>query len=160
MGSFAADHLVRDGDAFVAAVSEAIRGAEAGDLMTVGITPTHPETGYGYLERGDRIDGDIQRVIQFKEKPAQDVAVSYVAAGFLWNASMFVWRCDAYLAELARQRPEIHGVISEIADHWDTPNREEVLGKLWPTLPKISVDYAVMEGAAAAGRVATVPGDF
>jgi mannose-1-phosphate guanylyltransferase len=73
---------------------------------------------------------------------------------------MFVWRVDAFLAELARQQPEMHAGLRRIGEAWDSPAREEVLAEVWPTLPKISVDYAVMEGAAAAGLVATVPGDF
>ncbi len=171
MGSFAADHLVRDGEAFVAAVRAAAAGAQRGLLMTVGITPTHPETGYGYLRCGEPIEdpadsgsagaGQIRRVEEFAEKPPYDVAVSYVESGrYFWNASIFLWRVDVFLAELARQQPAMHAGLIEIAKAWDPPDQERVLGEVWPQLPKISVDYAVMEGAAAAGLVATVPGDF
>jgi mannose-1-phosphate guanylyltransferase len=162
MGSFAADHLVRDGGHFVRVLQDAIAGAQRGLLMTVGISPTHPETGYGYLECGQLLDGGpVRRVDQFKEKPSYEVARSYVDSGrYLWNASMFVWRVDVFLRELARQQPELHAGLTRIAAAWPTGERERVLGEVWPTLPKISVDYAVMEGAAAAGMVATVPGDF
>ncbi|MEE6257614.1 mannose-1-phosphate guanylyltransferase [Plantactinospora sonchi] len=162
MGSFAADHLIGDPAAWVSTVRQAITGAEQGLLMTVGITPTRPETGYGYLQCGELIDGGpLRRVEEFKEKPATEVAQEYVRSGrYLWNASMFVWRVDVFLGELARQQPALHAGLTTIAQSWDTPEREDVLGAVWPTLPKISVDYAVMEGAAAAGRVATVPGDF
>ncbi|GAA4680528.1 mannose-1-phosphate guanylyltransferase [Phytohabitans rumicis] len=162
MGSFAADHLIGDPDAYAATVRRAVDGAQQGLLMTVGITPTRPETGYGYLQCGGTIGaGPMRMVEEFKEKPGYDVAVSYVESGrYYWNAGMFVWRVDAFLAELARQRPQMHAGLTRIADAWDTPAREDVLGEIWPTLPKISVDYAVMEGAAAAGRVGTVPGDF
>lgn len=162
MGSFAADHLVRDTEAFVEAVRAATRGAEAGLLMTIGITPTHPETGYGYLRCGDAVgDGPVSRVVEFTEKPPYDVAVSYVESGrYFWNASMFIWRVDVFLAELARQQPQLYAGLMEIARAWDGPDRERVLGEVWCSLPKISVDYAVMEGAAAAGLVGTVPGDF
>ncbi|MEH1128615.1 mannose-1-phosphate guanylyltransferase [Micromonospora sp. CPCC 206061] len=162
MGSFAADHLIGDPDRYVDAVRRAVAGAERGLLMTVGITPTSPETGYGYLQCGGTIDGGPMRMVEeFKEKPAYDVAVSYVDSGrYYWNASMFVWRVDVFLAELARQQPELHAGLIRIAAAWDSPARGDVLGEVWPTLPKISVDYAVMEGAAAAGLVGTVPGDF
>ena len=162
MGSFAADHLVRDHERFIAVLRQAIDGAREGHLMTVGITPTHPETGYGYLECGDVLGGGpVQRVQEFKEKPSFDIARTYVESGhYLWNPSMFVWQVDVFLRELARQQPELHAGLSTIASAWHTSAREEVLGQVWPTLPKISVDYAVMEGAAAAGLVATVPGDF
>jgi mannose-1-phosphate guanylyltransferase len=162
MGSFAADHLVRDNEAFVAAVRAAAEGAADGRLMTVGITPTHPETGYGYLRCGPPdADRPIRPVEEFTEKPPYDRAVSYVESGrYLWNASMFIWRVDVFLAELARQQPALHDGVRRIAAAWHAPHRKRVLAEIWPTLPKISVDYAVMEGAAAAGRVATVPGDF
>ncbi|MFC8846202.1 MULTISPECIES: mannose-1-phosphate guanylyltransferase [unclassified Micromonospora] len=162
MGSFAADHLIRDADVWRATVAEAVAGAERGLLMTVGITPTRAETGYGYLHTGDPTsDGPLRPVLEFKEKPAAEVAEAYLRSGHhLWNASMFVWRVDVFLAELARQQPALHAGITAIAAAWDTPEQDDVLGTVWPTLPKISVDYAVMEGAATAGRVATVPGDF
>jgi mannose-1-phosphate guanylyltransferase len=162
MGSFAADHLVSHPDRFVEVVTQAVDGAKRGYLMTVGITPTHAETGYGYLECGPELDGGpVRRVEAFTEKPTYEVASGYLKSGrYLWNASMFVWQVDVFLRELARQQPELHAGLTAIAAAWDTEAREEVLGQLWPTLPKISVDYAVMEGAAAAGRVATVPGAF
>ncbi|RKR90316.1 mannose-1-phosphate guanylyltransferase [Micromonospora pisi] len=162
MGSFAADHLIVDPNRWVETVRQAIVGAEQGLLMTVGITPTRAETGYGYLQCGPLIDGGpLRRVEEFKEKPAADIAEAYVRSGrYLWNASMFVWRVDVFMAELARQQPELHAGVTAIAAAWNTPEREDVLGTVWPTLTKISVDYAVMEGAAEAGRVATVPGDF
>ncbi|WP_428961814.1 mannose-1-phosphate guanylyltransferase [Micromonospora fluostatini] len=162
MGSFAADHLIGDPGRWAETVREAVRGAEQGLLMTVGITPTRPETGYGYLETGAPTgDGPLRPVAEFKEKPAAEVAEAYLRSGrHLWNASMFVWRVDVFLAELARQQPALYAGVTAIAAAWGTPEQDEVLGTVWPTLPKISVDYAVMEGAATAGRVATVPGDF
>jgi mannose-1-phosphate guanylyltransferase len=162
MGSFAADHLIGDPDVWVDTVREAVTGAERGVLMTVGITPTRAETGYGYLQCGELLGaGPLRRVEEFKEKPVAEVAEAYLRSGrHLWNASMFVWRVDVFLAELARQQPALHAGIMTIARAWGTPDQDDVLGTVWPTLPKISVDYAVMEGAAAAGRVATVPGDF
>jgi mannose-1-phosphate guanylyltransferase len=162
MGAFAADHLIADGPRFTEVIRQAMVGAADGLLMTLGINPTRPETGYGYLQCGGPTGGGpMLSVEEFKEKPAYDVAESYLKSGnYLWNAGMFVWRVDAFLAELARQQPQLHAGICRIAQAWDSPSREEVLGEVWPTLPRISVDYAVMEGAAAVGRVATVPGDF
>ncbi|NUR72953.1 MAG: mannose-1-phosphate guanylyltransferase [Hamadaea sp.] len=161
MGSFAADHLVRDEQLFTEVVRQAVAGAEQGLLMTVGIQPTHPETGYGYLHCGEVVAGPVRRVVEFKEKPSLEVAEEYVASGrYFWNASMFVWRTDVFLAELSRQQPQLHAGLTKIAAAWDTDDRERVLTEIWPELPKISVDYAVMEGAAAQGLVGTVPGDF
>lgn len=162
MGSFAADHLIGDPDRFVAAIQQAITGAEQGWLMTVGMQPTRPETGFGYVQCGEQLDsGPIRRVRQFKEKPSHELAVTFLESGdYLWNASMFIWRVDRFLAELAQQQPELHAGLIQIAAAWDTPDRERVLAEVWPQLPKIAVEYAVMEDAAARGQVATVSGDF
>jgi len=162
MGSFASDHLIPQKERFTEVIHQAMTGARQGLLMTLGITPTHPETGYGYLECGQSIDdGPVLSVRAFKEKPSYDVAERYVKSGtYLWNAGMFVWRVDTFLAELSRQQPQLATGVSRIAQAWDTADREQVLGEVWPTLPRVSVDYAVMEGAAAVGRVGTVPGDF
>jgi mannose-1-phosphate guanylyltransferase len=162
MGSFAADHLIADRDRFIAVIRQAMEGARQGLLMTLGITPTRPETGYGYVQCGGPVaDGAVLAVEEFKEKPSYDVAETYVKSGnYLWNAGMFVWRVDVFLAELSRQQPQLAAGVSRIAQAWDTATREEVIGEVWPTLPRISVDYAVMEGAATVGRVGTVPGDF
>ena len=162
MGSFAADHLISDGLGFITVIEQAMAGARQGLLMTLGITPTRPETGYGYVQCGGPVgDGAVLAVEEFKEKPSYDVAESYVKSGnYLWNAGMFVWRVDVFLNELARQQPQLHAGIARITQAWDSPSREEVLGEVWQTLPRISVDYAVMEGAATVGKVGTVPGDF
>jgi len=162
MGSFASDHLIPQKERFTEVIHRAMAGARQGLLMTLGITPTRPETGYGYLECGPPVgDGPVLTVREFTEKPSYDVAETYLKSGnYLWNAGMFVWRVDMFLAELSRQQPRLAAGVSRIAQAWDRPAREEVLGEVWPTLPRISVDYAVMEGAARAGRVGTVPGDF
>jgi mannose-1-phosphate guanylyltransferase len=162
MGSFAADHVILDTERFAESVRMAVEGARAGYMMTIGITPTNPETGYGYIHCGEPLDDPaIRGVLEFKEKPPLQTAQAYLDSGeYLWNASMFLWRTDVMLAELERQRPDIHARLVRIAESWDTPDRDAVLDREWPALPKIAVEYAVVEGAAAAGKVATVPGDF
>ncbi len=161
MGAFPADHLITDAETFAAVVASAVTTARQGYLTTVGITPSRPETGYGHLRVGEPLAGGAALVEEFKEKPSYEVAVEYVASGrYLWNAGMFVFQVEVFLDELDRQKPELHAGLTTIAKSWDTPDREAVIGEIWPGLEKISVDYAVMEGAAAAGRVATVPGDF
>ncbi len=162
MGAFAADHLVANQDRFLAVVRAAIEGAEAGYMMTVGIAPTRPETGYGYIHAGGPVGpSGVLSVREFKEKPNLEVAKRYLASGeYCWNAGMFVWRVDVFLDELERQSPEIHAGVTAIAEAWHRPERDAVVEREWPRLPKIPVDTAVMEGAAASGRVATVRGDF
>lgn len=162
MASFAADHLIKDTDAFSKTVMAAAAGAAQGKLMTIGIAPTRPEIGYGYLQCSATAElGVQQQVLEFKEKPTLDVAAEYVGSGrYLWNASMFVWRTDVFLRELEQRSPEVYTPVMRIAQAWDTDDRAEVLGELWPAVPKVAVEYAVMEPAAADGLVATVPGDF
>lgn len=160
MGSFAADHLIAKDDEFAATVSRAMELAEEGLLMTIGITPSGPDTGLGYLRLGAQ-RGPGYQLAEFKEKPDQVSAVEYVSSGnYLWNAGMFVWRVDVFLAELAAHRPALHDTVRSLAAAWDSPTRDSLFAELWPTLEKISVDYAVMEPAAAAGKVGVVPGDF
>lgn len=161
VGSFHADHLVRDEEAFRAAARAAATVAREGYLVTIGIAPTAPETGYGYIRQGAAFESGgatAYRVEQFKEKPARAVAEEYLASGrYLWNAGMFVLRAAALLDEMARQLPALHEGLLRIAADWDTPRQEETLATTWPTLPKVTIDHGIMEGAR---RVATVPGRF
>jgi mannose-1-phosphate guanylyltransferase len=100
-------------------------------------------------------------VANFKEKPTREVASGYLESGqYLWNAGIFAFGVSAFLDELARQLPHLSAGIARIADAWDGPQRDTVLAEVWPGLEKISVDYGVLEGAAAAGKVATVPADM
>ena len=134
MGSFAADHLVLDGEAFAKTVQKAMELASTGLLMTIGITPTGPDTGFGYLRLGPPV-GPGYQLGAFVEKPDQVSAVEYVSAGnYLWNAGMFVWRVDAYLAELQRHRPALHDAVRTLAAAWDSNRREALFAQLWPTL--------------------------
>jgi mannose-1-phosphate guanylyltransferase len=160
MGSFAADHDVRDEAAFCQAVQTAMTAAADGWLVTIGLTPTRPETGYGYIERTDQViaswDGDdAYQAARFVEKPDLARATEYVASGrYLWNASMFIWRVDSFLSELARLQPEIHAGVTRIAATWGEPEQQQVLAEIWPTLPEVTIDNGVME---LAERVAVVP---
>ncbi len=165
VGSFAADHVVRDTAAFEAAVREAVATAREGWIVTVGIQPDAPSTAFGYIRVGGPLSvpgaPSALAVESFVEKPDADTAAAYLAhGGYRWNAGMFVARADVLLAELARDRPALAAGVAEIAAAWDTPRRAEVLGAVWPTLEKVAIDYAVAEPAAAAGRVAVVPAAF
>ena len=162
VGSFAADHVIRNVDRFHAAVAEAVAAARLGEIVTLGIDPDHPSTAFGYLKVGAELGlGDAPsacRVECFVEKPDADTAASYLAqGGYRWNAGMFVARADVLLAELKLQRPRLHAGVMEIAAAWDTPQRTAVLDRLWPDLEQVAIDYAVAEPAAAAGRMAVVP---
>lgn len=162
MGSFAADHVVPDAEAFRAALRDAVSVAEAGYLVTIGITPTYAATGFGWIQRGDPLAGGVgERVATFTEKPPADVAQDYLDGGrSLWNASMFVWRVATFLDELGRQLPALHEGLLRIAAAWDGPDRDAVLAEVWPALPAETVDDGVLVDAACGGRVAVVQGRF
>lgn len=165
MGSFAADQVISPDDLFQDAVREAIHTAAAGKIVTIGIKPTHPSTGFGYIRSGENLSiakaPSAQAVVEFVEKPSEDVAQQYVDSGeYVWNAGMFVAPVSLMLKHLEANQPELFKGLTEIAEAWDTPERDEVTARVWPTLPKIAIDYAVAEPAAAAGDVAVVPGAF
>lgn len=139
----ASDHFIGDEDEFVRVLDRAYAFAETHDeLMTVGIEPDEPNTGYGYLRVGEPLDGDVLRVEAFTEKPDLATAEGFLRSGrYIWNASMFVWRTEVFRRELAAAAPEIAAVTFENYD----------------SMPSISIDYALMEKAP---RVATIRGDF
>jgi mannose-1-phosphate guanylyltransferase len=161
MAAFSADHLIGDEARFSEVIRQAAAAAADGYLTTVGIRPGHAEVRFGYLKLGDPLGEGAMSVAEFKEKPSLEVAARYLESGqYLWNAGIFVFGVHAFLGELARQRPALRAGIDRIAAAWDGPDRERVLAEIWPGLEKISVDYGVLEGAAAAGKVATVPADI
>ncbi|MFL6004152.1 MAG: mannose-1-phosphate guanylyltransferase [Nocardioides sp.] len=154
LGSFAADHVVTDADAFAGAVRLAAEVARDGWLVTVGIEPTHPSTAFGYIRVGDPLaeHPGAHAVRGFVEKPSVDVAEQYLASGtYRWNAGMFVVRPGILLDLLAQWHPGFADRLRQIAA--DTSRLESV----WPMLPRIALDHAVAEPAADAGRVAVVP---
>lgn len=157
LGSFAADHVIADVEAFTRCVRTAVEVAAGGDLVTIGIEPTHPATGFGYIQLGQPLAGHpgAARVRQFVEKPDEARARAYLATGeFRWNAGMFVVRAAVLLDLLAHWHPDLAAGARALAAH---PDR---LGELWPTLERIAIDHAVAEPAADEGRVAVVRGDF
>lgn len=165
MGSFAADQVISPVGKFQDAVREAIYTAATGKIVTIGIKPTHASTGFGYILTGEplNIDGapSAHAVVKFVEKPSQAVAEEYLASGeYNWNAGMFVAPVSLMLHHLKANEPLLYEGLMEIARAWDTPERVTVKNRVWPTLPKIAIDYAVAEPAADAGDVAVIPGDF
>lgn len=150
-GFFSSDHEIGDAEAFHAVAKTAAELADARRaLVTIGITPTRPATGYGYIEVGEPVGGG-NRVVRFVEKPNLRTAQAYVKGGrHLWNAGIFVWRVGAVLAELDAHDPELM-----------VPLRSAFSGgrvvEVFPTLKKISIDFALMERT---NKAVVVPGDF
>ncbi len=165
IGSFHADHVVRGVAAFGQAVRQAVAVADTGYITTIGITPSEPATGFGYIKATRALDGEdgagVLVADSFVEKPDLDTAIRYLESGdYLWNAGMFVSRADVLLDQLGRSEPDLAAGLEEIAAAWDTEHRDEVVEHVWPTLAKVAIDYSVAEPVAASGRLAVVPGHF
>lgn len=162
LGSFAADHVIGDPEEFRACLLEAVNAASssrAGDLVTLGIEPTYPSTGFGYIAVGDPDPrpgaASAHRVVEFVEKPGREVAETYLRGGrHRWNAGIFVVRATALLELLSRWHPQMVTTLRRIAAE------PELMDELWPTLTSIAIDHAVAEPAAAAGHVLTIPAGF
>lgn len=149
------DAFVADTAGFRRVILEALDfTAQSDAIVTVGIKPTRPETGYGYVQAGQTAGAGILRVQAFKEKPSLEVAERYLAdGGYLWNAGIFVWNVQTACDAVREYAPGIAGDMDRIIAGGD-------IDGIFPQCEKISVDYAVMEPAAAAGRVFTHPADF
>jgi mannose-1-phosphate guanylyltransferase len=151
-----ADHVIEPIDAFQASLKTAfdVTAEYPNALVTFGIVPTFGDTGLGYVHRGEPLPlkngaQGAYKVLAFREKPDKPTADRYVESGrYYWNSGMFVWRADTVLNELATHLPESYRGLNQIADAWGTPRQEAVLKDIYPTLKKISVDYAIMEPAS------------
>ncbi|TFD74027.1 mannose-1-phosphate guanylyltransferase [Cryobacterium sp. Sr8] len=165
IGSFAADHVIKGSAQFRDAVTEAVAAADAGYIVTIGIRPTEPAVGFGYIKCSGPLDipaaGSALAVERFVEKPDLETAEEYLADGqYLWNAGMFIARADRLLEEIGRSEPELLAGLLELAEAWDTPRRGAVVDQVWPRLKKIAIDYSVAEPVAATGKLAVIPGQF
>ncbi|HET7347817.1 MAG TPA: mannose-1-phosphate guanylyltransferase [Acidobacteriaceae bacterium] len=155
LGVFPSDHVIADQGAFVDIISRAIRLAAAGEnIVVLGIEPTRPETGYGYIETGGEVEAGVLRVRRFTEKPNLEKAEEFVAAGnFYWNSGMFVWSATTLANAVREYLPETAPLLEEIAAAWGAPEFERVFRELYPKCENISVDYAVLEPRSAKGEL-------
>ncbi len=150
MGIFTADHIINPVDAFASTVDRAYTTAAQNPdaLVTLGIRPVSPHTGYGYLQRGDQVADGVYEVRKFTEKPNITAAMRYLASGeYYWNSGMFTWRLRTILDQIDEHLHNSFDGLMECAKAWDTPDRDETLARIYPKLMKISVDFAVMERA-------------
>jgi mannose-1-phosphate guanylyltransferase len=153
------DHYIRNRDLFHYLISAAFDVAQKNYLVTLGITPTYPSTGYGYIQQGAPLEGEykypVYTVERFREKPDQETAQQLLRNGdHSWNSGMFVWRADTILAEIGRQMPALYKVVNKIADAWGTSKQDEVVRANWYSLKSQTIDYGVMEKAE---HVAVLP---
>ncbi|HEX9287993.1 MAG TPA: mannose-1-phosphate guanylyltransferase [Anaeromyxobacteraceae bacterium] len=166
MAMLPADHHIAGPAAFRDALAAAAAVAERGAIATIGVKPSRPETGYGYLKVGPRLaTGDkarkgfaARKVERFVEKPDLVTAARYLAeGGYLWNSGIFVFRADVILGEIRRAMPVLGEQLDAIGAALGTPRAARVLRKVFPECPSISIDYGVMEKS---DRIAVVPADF
>jgi mannose-1-phosphate guanylyltransferase len=152
MAVLTADHFISNTDRFQRVLSAAEKVARQGYLVTLGITPSHASTAYGYIEQGlglDPVDGfQVYRVRAFTEKPNRDTAARMVSSGlYSWNSGMFIWQVKRILEEFRRQMPEFYELLMKVDAALGTRNYAKVLEQVWSQLNKQTIDYGVMEGA-------------
>mgnify|MGYP001048177259 CR=1 FL=1 len=155
-----ADHYIENIPQFRRLLRAAYQAARQGQLVTLGVTPTFPATGYGYIQSGSEVgkfEGfPVLQALRFKEKPALEQAQLFLASGdHTWNSGMFIWQVEDILAEFARQMPALYQQLQDLSQAWNTPRWQEALQQTWGALQRnISIDYGIMEGAE---RVAVIP---
>src|SRR5215471_14359650 len=154
LGIFPADHVITDEAAFLSVLEHAIRIAAAGEnIVVLGVTPTRPETGYGYIETGSALDDGSLRVRRFTEKPNQERAEEFFAAGnYHWNSGIFVWSARTLANAIREHLSETAPILEEIANAYSTSKFRSVFESLYPKCENISVDYAVLEPRSAKGE--------
>lgn len=166
LGVFPADHVIGDVPQFLATLRRGITLAAAGEnIVVLGVQPTRPETGYGYIETGSAFEPGVQHVRRFTEKPNQERAEEFVAAGnYYWNSGIFLWSARTLANAMREHLPETAPVLEKIAAAYRTPEFPQVFAELYPQCENISVDYAVLEPRSAKGEhhsnLYCLPADF
>jgi len=152
------DAFIKDEESFATALRRGIEAAEDGDkLITIGIKPTFPATGYGYI-RHERKALHINKVLSFKEKPDLPTAEEYFKSGeYVWNSGMFIWRASLILEKFKEFLPDIYTALVKIGEDMGTQREAETLSRVYPAIPSVSIDYGVMEKA---DNIFTVSGEF
>ena len=155
----ASDHIVTNTEEFKRVVAHGLDFVKGGErIITLGMQPTRPETGYGYIEQGEKQEEEIFKLASFREKPDLETAMQYLATGkFTWNSGMFIWQVKTIINELRQYQPEISAIMDKMAPSFFTANEQPVVDELFATCPKISIDYAVMEKTQLAS---VMPAEF
>lgn len=159
MAVVTADHYIEREGRFLHVLRAAEQVADEGYLVTLGIQPTFPSTGFGYIQQGSYL-GTYENIVvfkagSFKEKPNARKAIEFLEAeDHSWNSGMFIWHVDKILGEIERQMPQLDEVLKQLVAAWDTPEYQNVLNQVWHKLDKVSIDFGIMEGAE---NVAVIP---
>jgi mannose-1-phosphate guanylyltransferase len=153
------DHIVLKEQAFLEKINLALDFAAREDaLLTLGIQPARPDTGYGYIQMADETQSGIFKVKRFAEKPNADTARAFVASGeYLWNAGIFIWNVQSILTAYQKYAPEIFNILEKCAGQWNGPGEQGFIDREYPTTPNVAVDVAIMEQA---DNVYTIPAEF
>jgi len=154
------DHYIENQDAFLDTIKTGIEFAKKNMLVTIGVKPNFPATGYGYIRAGDELKGEgikVWKVEEFFEKPDIRTAEEFIQKGYLWNSGMFIWKCSTILNEIKKNLPGHYDGLMRIKEGFDTENEFAIIEDVFNTLDKISIDYGVMEKSE---KVAVVEGTF
>lgn len=162
MAVLTADHFIADVERFRRVLDAAAEIARQGHLVTLGIEPSAPSTGYGYIQRGKELGQansfDVFHVTRFTEKPDEETALHMVESGdYTWNSGMFIWRVERILKEFEDQMPDFYVKLAEVETVLGTQGYKPTLDRIWPSVRKQAIDYGVMEGA---DDVAVIPVDI
>jgi mannose-1-phosphate guanylyltransferase len=176
LGVFPSDHIVANQKRFEEVLAAGVRLAAAGEnIVVLGVPPTRPETGYGYIEQGAEVESKdvtgisspiaVRRVKRFREKPDPATAERFVAArNFVWNSGIFLWSAKTFVAAIREHVPDMAPMLEKIAEAYGTPEFDEVFAREYPLCENISVDYAVLERRSAKGEARSniycLPADF
>jgi mannose-1-phosphate guanylyltransferase len=161
MAVLTSDHFIGNVDKFRRLLEASLQVAQDGYLVTLGIEPTTPATGYGYIQRGEPIGSyqglNVYHVLRFKEKPDETQAIEMLASGdHTWNSGMFVWQVSQIMEEFARQMPQLSTSLNKISQAWNTQDRQIVLDQEWSAIKSETIDYGIMEDAR---KVAVIPAE-
>lgn len=155
-----ADHLILDNEGFEKTCTKAIGFVQKNDaLLTLGIQPTYPNTGYGYIQYEiENGENNVYKVKTFTEKPNTDLAKTFLLSGdFLWNAGIFIWKIDTIIKMFEKHQPEMYEIFYAEKDKMNTPEEKEAIDRIYPLCSSISIDYAIMEKA---DNVFVIPSSF
>ena len=152
------DAYIRDNKTFTEILKRAVSAAEHSDsLVTVGITPTFPATGYGYI-CFEKSDNAVKKVLRFVEKPNLELAQEYLKSGdYVWNSGMFIWKVSVILDAFKQYIPDVYDQLVRIGDSLGTPEEQATLEEVYPKIRSVSIDYAIMEKS---NNILVVPGEF
>ena len=156
-----ADHYIENVSALTKVFKTAISTAENSDkLVTIGLKPTFPSTGYGYIKSSPDSEEIVKPVVEFREKPDLETAKTYIDSGcYTWNSGMFIWKVSSILKKLQEYAPDIFESLQIIGDSMNTPEEISVINEIYPKIRSISIDYAVMEPSSIRGEVLVIPAD-